>query len=263
LGPGTKNPKASAHLTLLRLIHDHFGNFSTALDGVNTPELQIADNDYSVGRVIERIAHSKFKDSTLIFVIEDDAQDGPDHVDAHRSTAFVVGPYVKQNFVDSTRYNTVSMLRTIEDILGTEHLNLNDASALPMANVFDTDQKEWNYKARASAALKVTTLPIPANAYAPQASASLQPLHGAAWWASRTKGMNFSVEDHLDSGKFNRVLWTGTMGNRPYPTARTGLDLSGNRQQLLQDFRAGQVQTNHENDAKEGGASTHPSTGGN
>ncbi len=251
------------NLTLLRLMHDHFGNFSNALDGVNTPELQIADNDYSVGRVIQRVANSRFKDNTLIFVIEDDAQAGPDHVDAHRSTAFVVGPYVKQSFVDSTHYTTISMLRTIEDILGTEHLNLNDASALPMVNVFDTNQKEWKYKATASTALKTTTLPIPAGDFNPQTTATLQSMHSAAWWASRTKGMNFSVEDHLDSAKFNRVLWKGTVGNRPYPTVRTGLDLSGNRQQLLQDFRAGQVQTKYENQAKEGSESTHTSPAGN
>lgn len=150
------------NLSLVRIMHDHFGNFGTALDGVNTPELQIADNDYAVASVVETVANSKDANSTLVFVIEDDAQDGGDHVDAHRSTAFVVGPYVKQNFVDSTRYNTVSMLKTMEEILGIAPLNLNDASAIPMANAFDTKQATWKFTATPSAYLKQTQLPIPA-----------------------------------------------------------------------------------------------------
>ena len=85
----------------------------------------------------QAVAKSPYAKDTLIFVIEDDAQDGADHVDAHRSTAFIIGPYVKHGVVDSTRYNTVSMIRTIEDILGIPHLNLNDAHTLPMANAFD------------------------------------------------------------------------------------------------------------------------------
>src|SRR5262249_25305224 len=84
------------NLSLVRLPHDHFGNFSTPLYGINTPALQMADNDYALGLFVEKVAKSPYADSTLIFVIEDDAQDGPDHVDAHRSLAYVVGPYVKQ-----------------------------------------------------------------------------------------------------------------------------------------------------------------------
>ncbi len=230
------------NLSLVRIMHDHFGNFTTAIDGVNTPELQIADNDYAVGSVIETVANSKDKDDTLIFVIEDDAQDGGDHVDAHRSTAFIAGPYVKQGFVDSTRYNTVSFLTTMEDILGIAPLNLNDANAAPMANAFDTNQAAWKYTAVPSAYLQQTQLPIPASKYAANAQAQLAPLHSAAWWAERTKGMDFSVEDHLDSNKFNHLVWEGTMGARPYPTDRSGEDLSANRAQMLKQYRAGQQQ---------------------
>jgi hypothetical protein len=79
-------------LNLIRLPHDHTGNFTTALAGVNSPELEVADNDYAVGLVIDKIAHSAYAASTLIFVIEDDAQNGGDHVDAHRSIAFIAGP---------------------------------------------------------------------------------------------------------------------------------------------------------------------------
>jgi hypothetical protein len=79
-------------LELVRLMHDHTGNFTTAQNGVNTPGLQIADNDYAVGKLIQTVAHSPYASSTLIFIVEDDAQDGPDHVDGHRSEAFVVDP---------------------------------------------------------------------------------------------------------------------------------------------------------------------------
>jgi hypothetical protein len=88
------------NLSLVRFMHDHTGSFSTAILGVNTPEIQIADNDYAVGLIAQKIANSPvYKDNTLIFVIEDDSQDGGDHVDSHRSIAFVIGPYVKQHAV--------------------------------------------------------------------------------------------------------------------------------------------------------------------
>ena len=77
-------------LSLVRLMADHTGSYAEAIDGVNTPERQVADNDFAVGRLIEAVAHSRYAGDTLIFIVEDDAQDGPDHVDAHRSTAYVV-----------------------------------------------------------------------------------------------------------------------------------------------------------------------------
>jgi hypothetical protein len=78
-------------------------------------------------------------------VIEDDAQDGPDHIDAHRTIAYVIGPYVKQGAVVSTRYSTVNMLRTIEDLLGMRPLGLNDGLQRPMSDVFTRELKTWNY----------------------------------------------------------------------------------------------------------------------
>ena len=221
------------NLTLLRLMHDHMGNFSAAINGVNTPELQVADNDYAVGLVAQAVANSPYASDTLIFVIEDDAQDGADHVDAHRSTAFIIGPYVRHGAVDSKRYNTVDMVRTIEDILGIPHLNLNDAHAEPMASAFDLHQKTWKYTAVPSQFLASTTLPITF----PAMTTALTPRHDAQWWATQTKGMNFAVEDKVDTVKFNRVLWTGTMGDTPYPTLRTGADLSKNRPVLPEEWR--------------------------
>jgi hypothetical protein len=125
-------------LTLLRLSHDHFGNFGTAVYGVNTPELQMADNDYAVGLVADKIAHSPYANNSLIFVIEDDPQDGADHVSGNRSLGFIVGPYVKQGAVVSDHYATVNMLRTMEEILGISKLGVHDAGVPPMTKVFDT-----------------------------------------------------------------------------------------------------------------------------
>jgi hypothetical protein len=130
------------------------------------------------------------------------------------------------------------MLRTIEDILGIKPLNLNDAHARPMVDAFDLKQADWSYTATPSAYLAKTKLPIPAERFSKAAlSEPPSPLHDAAWWAEQTKGMDFSVEDHLDTTKFNRILWTGTMGDAPYPAARTGEDLRVDRARLLEEFR--------------------------
>ncbi len=227
------------NLTLLRLMHDHFGNFSTASFGVNTPELQIADNDYAVGLVAQTIAQSPYANNTLIFVIEDDPQDGADHVSGDRSTAFIVGPYVKQGAVVSNFYTTVSMLRTIEDVLGLEHLSIHDSNVPPMASAFDTNQKChalkgggsscWNYSAIPSAFLCNTTLPI-SSCSGMDAAAVPKPTHDAAWWGQKTKGMDFSKEDLNDPQTFNRIIWEGIKGT-PYPkTNSAGLRPSGTPQ---------------------------------
>ena len=226
------------NLTLLRLPHDHTGNYSIALNGVNTPELDEADNDYAVGLVAQKISGSKiYKGNTLIFVIEDDAQDGGDHVDAHRSTAYIIGPYVKHKAVVSTSYNTLSMYRTIEDILGIPYSNLNDALATPMADAFDSTQTSWSYKATPSLLLCNTTLPLPSSTCMSGAIIP-RPTHDAAYWTMVTKGMDFSREDHVDGAEFNRILWKGLMGDKPYPAAPSGLDLRANRAQLLERYRA-------------------------
>ncbi|MFM9852212.1 MAG: bifunctional YncE family protein/alkaline phosphatase family protein [Sphingomonadaceae bacterium] len=197
-------------LTLLRLSHDHFGSFDEAIDGVNTVETQMADNDYAVGMVLERLANSPARDSTLVFVIEDDAQNGTDHVDARRSIAFVAGPYVRQKALVSTRYNTVDMLRTIESVLGLKPMGLGDALAVPMADVFDMSQTSWRFTAKASDVLRTTKLPIPVTAYVPAKTAALTcPLRSSAFWSAEMKGQDFSSEDRLDAKAFNAALWKG------------------------------------------------------
>ncbi|HEY3380272.1 MAG TPA: beta-propeller fold lactonase family protein [Vicinamibacterales bacterium] len=221
-------------LSLVRLMHDHTGDYLKAIDGVNTPELQQADNDYAVGLLIQKIAISKYANNTLIFVIEDDAQDGGDHVDSHRSVAFVAGAYVKQGALVSTRYNTIDFVRTIEEVLGLPPMNLNDALAKPMADIFTTTPHRWYFAATPAAMLYRTSLPLPPK---PAGLVVPAPTHDAAYWAEATKGMDFTSEDRFDFAAYNRILWTGLMGAAPYPAAPTGLDLRKNRKEFLAKFR--------------------------
>jgi DNA-binding beta-propeller fold protein YncE len=220
-------------LELVRLPNDHFGSFATAIDGVDTVETQMADNDYAVALLVERVANSPYKNDTVIFVIEDDAQDGPDHVDAHRSNAFVVGAYLKQGAVVSTRYSTVSVLRTIEDLLGIQPLSLNDGLTGPMAAVFQANLEPWAYSALVPRILRTTALPLPPPTPAETGSAYATPRHDAEYWESRTRGLDFTEADDLDTPRFNRILWEGLMGATPYPVKRSGADLRANRGRLL------------------------------
>src|SRR6185369_9949194 len=210
-------------LSLVRISHDHMGSFGSALGGVNTPETQQADCDLALGRLVETVAHSRYAADTLIIVTEDDVQDGPDHVDSHRGTAYVVGPYVKQGAVVSTRYNQVSALRTIEDVLGTEHLNLNTAFQRPMADVFDTHSSgRWTYSAEASTVLAGTMMASVGNGNSLRFARGpiVQPQHTAAYWDQVTAGFDFSEADQVPPAQFNRVLWEGLMGGKPYPALR-------------------------------------------
>jgi DNA-binding beta-propeller fold protein YncE len=213
--------KTFPNLTLLRFDHDHFGDFGTASFGVNTPELQIADDDFAVGLVADTIAHSPYADSTLFFVIEDDPQDGADHVSGDRSLAFIIGPYVKQGAVVSEHYSTVSMLRTIEEVLGLPQLSVHDAGVPPMSDAFNPFQKNWTYSAVPSDYLFTTSLPIPSQ-YVPTSAHLPKPTHDAAWWDAQTKGMDFSHADRIPTEKFNRILWKGLKGDKPYPQLKPG-----------------------------------------
>lgn len=205
------------NLSLVRLMNDHTGSFASAIDGVNTPDIQVADNDYAVGRLIEAVAKSPYAASTLIFVIEDDAQDGSDHVDADRSTAFVVGPDVKKAALVSTHYTTVNMLRTITDVLGIDHLGIYDASQGPMTNVFDLTQSSWTCLASAWSLLRTTALPLPTTVLF---AAATKPARTAKYGAAKTRRLDFSEEDKVDALACNKILWEGLMPGRSFTTGR-------------------------------------------
>jgi hypothetical protein len=222
-------------LSLVRFMHDHTGQFTPdpGKFGLTTPELQNSDNDYAVGLLVQTIASSIYAQNTLIFIIEDDSQDSGDHVDSHRTTAFVAGAYVKQGALVSTPYNTINFVRTIEEVLGLPPMKLNDALAQPMADIFNTTPSTWSFTATVPLGLYNTNLPLtpPVGLIVPK------PTHTGEYWARVTRGMDFTSEDRMDFAEYNRILWKGLMGNKPYPAKPTGKDLRQNREKLLARYK--------------------------
>jgi YVTN family beta-propeller protein len=216
-------------LSLVRLMHDHLGSFAQAIDGLNTPEAQVADNDYAVGRLVEAVSRSPYAGSTLIIVIEDDAQDGADHVDAHRSVCFFAGPYLKHRAVVSERYSTVNVLATIEDILGIGHLSIYDAYQRPMSAVFDLGQKRWSYRAMEPAPFAAAFT----GGAGPADPTAYHFKRTAAYWAKVTRGMHWGREDENPAPFIERIYWKGLNPGVPYPSVRSGADLSRGRARLL------------------------------
>jgi hypothetical protein len=218
---------ANGNLPSLEMIrglsHDHTGSFSSALGGVNTPEIQQADNDYAVGLLVQAVARSPYAKNTLIIIIEDDSQDGADHVNSHRATTYFVGPYVKTHAVVSTRYSQPNVLRTIEDIFGTEHINLNTYYARPMADVFDiSSSRKWTFHAVASTLLKSTTLGLDSTKVQFAPGPTLKPTHDAKYWAEKTRGFDFSEEDRVPAELYNQILWEGLKGTAAPATQAQG-----------------------------------------
>jgi len=185
-------------------------------------------------------------------VLEDDSQDGPDHVDAHRSIAFVAGAYVKRGAVVSRKYTTVSFISTIVDILGIGHLGLTDYAALPMTDIFKAQPSDWSFNVTLPVILQnaaggdyVTMQQsfdptyqvnnsIPGNWLSARYA---KPLHDGAWWREQTKGMDFTREDRLDANRYNHLLWKGVMGEGvPYPETRSRANLRHNRKKLLENY---------------------------
>ena len=173
-------------LQIVRLPNDHTAG-TTA--GKLTPTAQVADNDLALGMVVEALSHSKFWAQLAIFVVEDDAQNGPDHVDAHRTIAYVISPYARRGAVDSTLYSTASMLRTMELILGLKPMSQFDAAAMPMFNSFQTRPDLRSYKA------------LPA-----QVDLNAKNLQ-TAWGSEASKQMDFTKEDAADDLLLNEVVW--------------------------------------------------------
>jgi DNA-binding beta-propeller fold protein YncE len=171
--------------------------------GACTPISCVAENDQALGALVERVSKSKFWPSTAIFVLEDDSQDGPDHVDSHRSPAFVISPYTKRRYVDSTLYNTTSVLRTIELILGMEPMTVFDASARPMANCFSQKADLTPYKSEPPRVSLTDKNP----ASSPTAERSLK--------------LDFSQSDLNDDEELNEILWLAIKGTQPPPPVRS------------------------------------------
>jgi hypothetical protein len=134
-----------------------------------------------------------------------------------------VGPYVKKGAVVSTHYGQVNALRTIEDILGTQHINLNTAYQRPMTDVFDTNSLNvWTYTSVASTILKTTSLNLAQADTGVKFAAgpNIKPKHNAAYWDKAMAGFDFTEADNVPTGPFNKILWAGMMGNKPYPVLR-------------------------------------------
>ncbi|MCA8969696.1 MAG: phosphoesterase [Planctomycetes bacterium] len=178
-------------LIVLRLPNDH--TYGTRV-GKPTPRAMVADNDVALGMVIEGLSRSRFWKSMAIFIVEDDAQNGPDHVDAHRSIGFVISPYVKRNAVVSTMYSTCSMLRTMELILGLEPMSQFDAAARPMFDVFTGTPDLTPYTGLAA------TWPLD------------EKNEKTAWGGSLSERMNLAREDAADDLLLNEVIWKSVHG---------------------------------------------------
>jgi DNA-binding beta-propeller fold protein YncE len=184
-------------LQIVRLPNDHT---SGTARGKPTPNAAMADNDLALGRVVQAVSHSKFWPQTAIFVVEDDAQNGPDHVDAHRTLAFVISPYAKRGAVDSTMYSTASMLRTIELILGLRPMSQFDAAARPMYYSFTSRPDLRPYRA------------LPANVDLNERNTRL------AWGSELSDEMDFTREDAADDLLLNEVVWRAVRGaDHPMP----------------------------------------------
>ena len=181
----------------LRLGNDHTEGLRL---GRPTPYAHVADNDLAVGQLIETLSKSPIWNETAVFILEDDAQNGADHVDAHRSPAYVAGGFVKRNYVDHTAYSTSSMLRTMELILGLSPMSQYDAAAMPMWRCFDSVAKPSDFKA-ISPNVDLRTKNVARNE-----------------WQRKSELFNFEKEDTNNDVAFNLVLWHGLKGDKiPFP----------------------------------------------
>ena len=177
-----------------------------------TPAACVADNDLALGRIVEALSKSRFWPKMAIFAIEDDPQDGWDHVSGYRTTVYVAGPHVKRGATVSTRYNTTSILRTIGQILGMPPLNQFDASATPMTDCFTDVADPTPFVARPAT--------VPLDQMNADPKAILDPVLKAGALASAA--MNFREVDKAPEDALNRVLWHAMKGSAaPYPSWAT------------------------------------------
>jgi len=198
--------KPLADLTTIWFSNDHT---SGTRAGSYTPESDVADNDLAVGRLIDKISHSKkyWQDEpTVIFIVEDDAQGGLDHVEGHRTVGLVVSPFNKRGQIFSTNFNQLNMIHTIEMILGVPPLNQFDAAAIPMRSVFQEkgDFRPYTFH-KNEIALNLINPPLKKLAG--------EPRH----WAAVSAQLDFSAPDRADPEQLTEVLWHHTHGSEAYP----------------------------------------------
>jgi YVTN family beta-propeller protein len=197
-------------LSVVALPNDHTGGTNPELP---TPRAMVADNDLALGQIIEAISKSRFWKNTVIFITEDDSQSGWDHVSAYRTVGFVVSPYSRLNSTVHTNYNQLSVIRTIEQILGLPPMNISDATAAPMFNCFSFSPDYTPFKAVPNE--------IPLN----EMNKRLSELKGTALhYAKKSLEPQF---EHIDSGDddlFNRILWYAMKGKQTYPQKFSGKD---------------------------------------
>ncbi|MBV9505582.1 MAG: bifunctional YncE family protein/alkaline phosphatase family protein [Acidobacteriia bacterium] len=187
-------------LIVMRLGNDHT---SGTTPGAIAPLSSAADNDAALGNIVEAVSHSRFWSSSAIFVVEDDAQNGPDHVDSHRSLAFVISPFVKHHLVDSTMYNTASVLRTMELLLGLRPMTHFDAGARIMSASFQANADTTPYTAE-KPRIRLDER-NPGNAPGARASAR----------------MDFREADLNDDDELNDILWRAIRHQSPPPPTRS------------------------------------------
>lgn len=197
------------NLTIVQLPCDH--TFGTT-PGVSTPKAMVADNDWALGRIVESLTKSPFWGKMAIFIVEDDAQNGVDHVDGHRTVALAVSPYVRRNHVDSTFYSHQSMLKTMELMLGLPAMTLFDMIAFDMRESFTDSADLTGYTA-----VEPKQSLMEQN---PQRTA----LRGQARQdAIDSARMRWDVPDAVPSDRLNRILWRATRGAQPYPGVRNAV----------------------------------------
>ncbi len=212
-------------LEVMTIPHDHTGSFSTALEGLNTPQLELADHDYAIGQLVQTVSNGPYWGSTAIVMLEDDPQDGQDHVEAHRSIIHIISPYVKASSLDHTTYTTLNSLRTVEDLLGLAPLGINDDNAAPMSDVFTNSPNLQTYTAIIPGSLcqpPVHPDLVPAcNGGNHRKSRAVPQRHDGRWWSKMTSGMDFHEPDHLDSAYYNALLEYGITGRGTLPPRKT------------------------------------------
>ncbi|RMI31608.1 hypothetical protein EBO15_42415 [Actinomadura harenae] len=192
-------------LNMLWVMDDHTNGVTP---GYPTPSAMVADNDLATGRIVDSISHSKFWKDSAVFVIEDDSQNGVDHVDGHRNVTMIASPYAKRGAVDHTYYSQINVTRTIEQILGLPPMNQLDLAAVPMFNAF-TDKPDFTpYTAVANQ--------VPLDTMNKAAAQVTDPLEKT--WLTWSQKQDFRSEDNLAFAPFNRLTWYASTGwKRPYP----------------------------------------------